>query len=165
MAALADIQYAVHAPNAYICDHHQQLLPEWSRPARSLLVVLQRCPMSPTPPSQAVEASKNLLRDRFLALAETIAQPLMSQGHLVTYFDPKTGLPANSPVGSMAIDDVAVARSLLGYERICNNQCWCLVHPIWGQAVYPSTLVSSASHHHLLEVVQQVLLLHVDAPS
>jgi len=157
MAAAADVQYSVHAPNAYLCDHQSQLLPGWSQPIRSLLVVQQQCPLPLNESGCATEASKALLRDRFLTLGHTIAQVLTAQGYRVAYFDPKTGLPANASAGGAALDDVAVVQSLLGYEVILNNRCWCLVHPIWGQAVYPATLVSTASPSHLLAVVQAVV--------
>ncbi|MGF1495883.1 MAG: hypothetical protein ACFB8W_03540, partial [Elainellaceae cyanobacterium] len=79
MAAAADVQYSVHAPNAYLCDHQSQLLPGWSQPIRSLLVVLQRCSLPLTESGCATEASKTLLRDRFLTLGHTIAQVLTAQ--------------------------------------------------------------------------------------
>ncbi len=75
-------------------------------------------------------------------------------GHLAEVFDPRTGSPLFSQPGSLRLDDVAVVRSCLGYATCDRYGCSVILHPVWGSAVYPSTLLSSAEPHLVRGVLQ-----------
>jgi hypothetical protein len=139
------MQCSLHPPSHFIATHRAKLLPEWSQPVRSLLLVLQPSPIPLVPPSPATEAHKQTLRQQFLEFGTTIVQRLQHQGHLADLFDPQTGWPRVSRSGSYRLDDVAVVSACLGYATTRAGDCALLVHPIWGQAVYPATVVSSAT--------------------
>jgi hypothetical protein len=85
-----------------------------------------------------------MLRQKFLEFGLAVVESLRQLGHTADLFDPKTGLPVLSQAGSLPLDDVAVVRSTLGYAADQIGQCWTIVHPLWGSAVYPSILMSSA---------------------
>ncbi|MBW4444060.1 MAG: methylmalonic aciduria and homocystinuria type D protein [Plectolyngbya sp. WJT66-NPBG17] len=138
------MQYSVHPPSEYICQHSEKLLPEWSNPIRSIVVVLQPADRELTERCWETDLQKQVLRSQFLEFGFKVAKLLRQQGHLAELFDPKTGLPILSGAGSLRLDDVAVVRSTLGYEIAPVGNCFTIVHPIWGGAVYPSILMSSA---------------------
>ncbi len=138
------IQYSVHPPNRFLAHHGHELLPDWPVPIASLLIVLQRCPLSLAMHTAATEECKQVMRSRFLQLGFAIATHLQQQDYLADVFDPATGLPLLSHSGDRRLDDVAVVRTCLGYRTVRCGECQLLEHPLWGDAVYPSVLVSSA---------------------
>ncbi len=138
------MQYSVHPPSEFICQHSEKLLPEWSDPVRSIVVVLQPADRELTERCRETDVQKQVLRSQFLEFGFKVAESLRQQGHLAELFDPKTGLPILSEAGSLRLDDVAVVRSTLGYAIAPVGNCYTIVHPVWGGAVYPSILMSSA---------------------
>jgi hypothetical protein len=139
------MQYFVHRPSPFISNHLDSLLPEWSRPVASVLIVLQPCNCDLLERTDKTEEQKQLLRRQFLQFGRRVARKLQHLGHLADLFDPRTGLPLFSQPGQLWLDDVAVVRACLGYQSVSHCGCSVLIHPVWGNAVYPSTLVSSAA--------------------
>ena len=139
------MQYSVHRPSPFISNHLDSLLPEWSRPVASVMIVLQRCDCDLLERTARTEAQKQQLRRQFLRFGRGVARRLQYLGHLADLFDPCTGLPLLSQPGQLWLDDVAVVRACLGYQSTNSCGCSVLIHPVWGNAVYPSTLVSSAA--------------------
>lgn len=151
------IQYSIHPPTPYIAAHLHQLLPSWTVPVRSLLVVLQQSQQCLLKRTIATEIEKDRLRQQFFELVTPIAQGLIATGYEAEVFDPKTGLPTLSPSGSLALDDVAIAHFALAYGMTNHDTCPAIIHPIWGSAVYPATLLSSAPLHVLENVASRMI--------
>ena len=145
-----EMQYSIHSPNKFIRTHLRQLLPSWSLPVLSMLIVLQQCQFASFERTIDTENNKAQLREQFIQFGCNVALKLRDLGHLADIFDPQTGLPMNSPPGQLKLDDVAVVNSALGYSIRYSGPCSMIVHPTWGISVYPSTLVSSA-HPHIIE--------------
>lgn len=164
---------SVHPPNSYLLRHWQHLLPHWDCPVLSVVVVLQPCGCELLERNAIAEAQKHQLRQIFLEMGMPVVRHLQALGYAATVFDPRTGLPfesatetgagpvaepgtadqdAVSRAGSWVLDDVAVARSCLGYATVASHGCSILLHPEWGNAVYPSTLLSSAPPEIVAEV-------------
>ncbi len=152
-----DIQYSAHVPTAFIQAHLAQLLPSWTAPVASVLVVLQRPQVALSYDSPEVEADKDRLRSQFIQLGNAIAHQLRNRGHEAEIFDPRTGFPMRSEPGSLPLDDVAVVHSVLGYRVINVGSCREIIHPQWGEAVYPSTVMSSASPSQMAAIAHQIL--------
>ena len=138
------MQYSVHPPSEFICQHSEKLLPEWSAPVRSIVVVLQPADCELAERCWKTDLQKKKLRSQFLEFGFKVAELLRQRGYLAELFDPKTGLPILSKPGCLRLDDVAVVRSTLGYTIAPAGNCYTIVHPRWGSAVYPSILMSSA---------------------
>ena len=138
------MQYSVHPPNAFIDAHRDQLLPGWPYAVLAVVVVLQPCQLVMEDRTLATENYKQQLRQNFIGLGRQVADRLQQLGYQTVLFDPRTGLPLGLPPGSLQLDDVAVACAVLGYGKIHHGSCTMMMHPSWGSAVYPSTLVSSA---------------------
>lgn len=138
----ASSQYSVHPPSRYLCRHQNQLLPDWLGPVRSLLIMLQPCDCDLLERSPTTEAQKRKLRRQFLQFGSAIAAQINRLGYTAAIFDPRTGLPLSRP-GALRLDDVAIVQAALGYPTVRRHGCSVVIHPTWGSAVYPSTLVSS----------------------
>lgn len=149
-------QYSIHPPSQFLGTHLDQLLPDWSCPARSVLIVLQPCECDLLARSPAAENQKRLLRRQFLQVGYRIATQLRETGYAVAVFDPRTGLPLFSRPGTLRLDDVAVVQASLGYPITASHGCSIVLHPLWGAAVYPSILVSSAEPTFVEQVVNGV---------
>ncbi|MCU0548491.1 MAG: methylmalonic aciduria and homocystinuria type D protein [Leptolyngbya sp. Prado105] len=154
------MQYSVHPPSEFICQHSERLLPDWSDPIRSVVVVLQPADRELTECCPEADHQKQVLRSKFLSFGLKVAETLRQQGHLADLFDPKTGLPLLSESGSLRLDDVAVVRSTLGYVAKPTGDCCTVIHPHWGSAVYPSILMSSASREWVELTVAGLLECH-----
>jgi Methylmalonic aciduria and homocystinuria type D protein len=148
------MQCSLHPPSRFIQTHREQLLPDWSQPVRSLLLVLQPTAIPLVPQTAATEAHKQALRQRFLDFGQGLVHQLRQQGHLADLFDPATGLPLTSRSGCYPLDDVAVVSACLGYNTAIVANCHLLIHPTWGQAVYPATVVSSATATTMAAVIE-----------
>ncbi|BAU13389.1 hypothetical protein LEP3755_39280 [Leptolyngbya sp. NIES-3755] len=152
------MQYSVHPPSEFIAAHSEKLLPEWSHPIRSIVVVLQPADRELTERCWETDLQKQKLRSQFLEFGLKVAESL--KDHLVELFDPKTGFPVLSGAGSLRLDDVAVVRSTLGYTIAPVGNCLTIVHPLWGSAVYPSILMSSAEMRLVDAAVAGLLECH-----
>lgn len=150
------MQYSVHPPSEFICQHSQKMLPQWRAPVRSVLIVLQPSTIQLTEHSLETELQKYHLRARFLDFGLKIADRLRRIGHDAELFDPRTGFPILSQSGALPLDDVAVVRSSLGYGTVQIGDCFTIVHPDWGSAVYPSILMSSADRDCTASIVNGV---------
>ncbi|NET32367.1 MAG: methylmalonic aciduria and homocystinuria type D protein [Cyanothece sp. SIO1E1] len=159
------VQYSVHAPNEFIRTHLNRLLPQWSVPVLSVLVVLQKSQVTLLAQSAEIQAQKQQLRQQFFWLGDRIAHQLQHLGYEAEIFDPKTGLPTLSLPGESQLDDVAVVRSALGYPLTQAGDCLIILHPIWGSAVYPSVLMSSAAPHQVEKIVDTLINSNVHLPS
>jgi hypothetical protein len=150
------MEFFIHPPSPYLRQNHPNLLPGWSVPVRSVLLLLQRSPFPLVERSPACEQAKQQLRQQFVQVGHKIAHHLEPLGYQAELFDPKTGFPLLSPPGQKQLDDVALAQSTLDYEVCHTGGCHLLIHPVWGNAVYPSTLVSSAPPEVLQGVVKEI---------
>ncbi|GAB4135971.1 MAG: hypothetical protein Fur0046_09240 [Cyanobacteria bacterium J069] len=122
-----------------------------------MLVLLQPSQVALVERTADTEHEKEHLRSHFLVLGGAIAQMLQNEGYLAEVFDPRTGWPMLSGAGTLSLDDVAVAGSALGYSTGHCGNCRVILHPSLGTAVYPSTLVSSASVPVLEAIAHQVI--------
>jgi hypothetical protein len=147
-----EMQYSVHWAHQFLQTHLEQLLPDWSVPVLSILVVLQMSQCVLLDKTPETELHKQRLRERFVKFGRMLAGTLCEMGYLAEVFDPQTGLPLLSTPGELKLDDVAVVQACLGYSLTDSGGCSILHHPVWGSAVYPSVLVSSA-HPMIIESI------------
>ena len=150
------LQYSVHPAPRFIRTHLNRLLPSWSLPVLSVVVVLQLCQFAFLERTVETEIYKNEFRQQFLEFGSQVVAQLGTMGYLADMFDPRTGFPMASPPGQVRLSDVKVVGATLGYTIDRSGQCAAIVHPIWGKAVYPSTIVSSARADVVEEVVARV---------
>jgi len=150
-------QCSVHPPSVFMAMHQHEILPSWKKPVETVVIVLQKCPVSLAQYSPQTQRCKNELRDRFFHIGWHLVHTLDSPSDRWEIFDPRSGFPVRSPHGSLCLDDVAIACNSLDYEFRRQGTCATLIHPTWGDAVYPATLVSTAS----LDTARQCLTQHM----
>lgn len=161
-SSLQPTQYVICSPNKFIRDRSTDLLPTWSQSVESVVLVLQKCPCSLLSHTVDTERVKGILRQCFLKFGVDIVQAMAELNCLAEVFDPSTGAPTQAKFGRTKLDDVALVHSLLSYPVLNWGGCLVLLHPIWKDAVYPSTILTSAfpevvAHviRHKVEVVKQ----------
>lgn len=150
------MQYSCHLPTPFIARHSRELVPEWSSPVGTVLIIFQRAACDLNQRSPLTEQQKNRLRLTFIDLGLAIATQLRQLGHFAELFDPQTGHPLLSTPGTLELDDVAVIRACLGYPTLQIDGCSLVLHPAWGSAVYPSVILSSAPPDTVLAVMHSV---------
>jgi len=151
------IEYSIHIPSEFISTHVCQLLPDWLAPVLSVIIVFQHCPVLLAEKTTETEFHKRQLRAQFLRLSRQIVLYLQQLGYQAEIFDPCTGYPLLSQPGPIRLDDVALVHTSLGYPLTETGGCRMLEHPIWGNAVYPSILLSSATPNVTQTIVDQVM--------
>lgn len=151
------LQYSIHPAPNFIRTHLDRLLPSWSLPVLSVVVVLQLCQFAFLERTVETEIYKNEFRQQFLEFGSQIVFQLGAMGHLADMFDPRTGFPMASPPGQVRLSDVKVVGATLGYTIDRSGKCAAIVHPTWGKAVYPSTIVSSAGSDVVEEIVARIV--------
>jgi hypothetical protein len=156
------LQYSVHPPPKFIRTQLNRLLPSWSLPVLSVVVVIQLCQFAFLERTVETEIYKNEFRQHFLEFGSEIIFQLSTMGHLADMFDPRTGLPVTSPPGQVRLSDVKVVGATLGYTIDRSGKCAAIVHPTWGKAVYPSTIVSSARPDVVAEIVANIAATSTD---
>lgn len=151
------IRYSVHVPNAFISTHVCLLLPEWVVPVLSVIIVFQHSPVRLAERTPTTEFYKQRLRVQFVQWARRIVLELQRMNYRAEIFDPRTGYPLLSQPGDLRLDDVAVIHASLGYPLQETGGCRVIEHPAWGNAVFPSVLLSSAPPDVTDAVVARVL--------
>ena len=101
--------------------------------------------ISLTENNSEVAEEKNYLRKQFLHFGRDLVWQLRDRGFESDLFDPRSGYPVFSNKGSLTLNDNALVHALLGFRLIPSQNCSLLIHPQWQTAVYPSTIVSTAS--------------------
>lgn len=122
-----------------------------------MLIVLQACDCDLLERSPFAEMQKRTLRRRFLKLGYAIAAKIKQKGYTAALFDPRTGLPLLTRPGAYRLDDVAVVQAALHYRVTHSHGCSLILHPTWGRAVYPSTLVSSAEPVLMEQILSEMI--------
>ncbi|MEM9135867.1 MAG: methylmalonic aciduria and homocystinuria type D protein [Cyanobacteria bacterium P01_F01_bin.42] len=120
----------------------------------SILIYLQPSPVPLCDRTAQTESVKNHLRREFLALARRWHSHIIARGYLAEPFDPKHGTPLYSDAGDWPLDDVAVAHALLSLPIMEQGGCHLLCHPQWQTAVFPATLLSSATPKQLRKIIK-----------
>jgi len=142
-------------PTPFVQDNLEKMLPDWTLPTAWVIIILQKAQFSLSTRSNIVEQEKQRLRERFMRFGFEVAFALKEQGNLADLIDPRSGQPILSHPGVLCHDDVKVVSALLGFET-CSGECTCICHPDWGDAVYPSVMLSSADPKTIKTVIENV---------
>lgn len=138
-----EIQICITPPHDFALKHQQQLLPGWNSHISYLILLLQQSAISLQENTGKVIQEKDQLRKNFLSFGRNLISSLRSHKYQSDLFDPRTGLALFSN-STIVWDDSAAVKALLNYPVIPREQCSLLIHPVWQNNVYPSTIVTSA---------------------
>ncbi|AFZ42817.1 hypothetical protein PCC7418_0589 [Halothece sp. PCC 7418] len=140
-------------PTPFVQDNLEKMLPDWTLPTAWVVIILQKARFSLSTRSNIVEQEKQRLRERFMRFGVEVAFDLKEQGDLADLIDPRNGQPLLSHPGVLNHDDVKVVSTLLGFPTALGD-CTCMIHPHWGDAVYPSVMLSSADPKKIKSVLE-----------
>nr|WP_081594692.1 methylmalonic aciduria and homocystinuria type D protein [Allocoleopsis franciscana] len=146
---------SIHRPSSFVVQNLERVLPDWNLPILWVVIVLQQARYELVEITPESEQEKERLREKFLRFGFEVAFSLRDRGFLSNLIDPRTGYPLLSRPGEILHDDTAVVKALLGLPVI-RNRCCVLEHPVWGKAVYPSTLLTSAPPPVIEPILKQV---------
>lgn len=130
-------------PTPFVQDNLEKMLPDWTLPRAWVVIILQKARFPLLTCSHIVEQEKQRLRERFMRFGVEVACDIKDKGELADLIDPRNGQPLFSHPGGLCHDDVKVVSTLLGFNT-APGDCMRLFHPQWGNAVYPSIILSSA---------------------
>ncbi|MGK7938443.1 MAG: methylmalonic aciduria and homocystinuria type D protein [Xenococcaceae cyanobacterium] len=147
-----EIQIYINHPSQFIKQNQSSLLPTWTVPIKSIIIVLQKSNFSLENSNHEIEKEKDYLREIFFRLGYNLVFKLRDAQYQSDLFDPRNGYPLLSRPGNITVNDTALVQDLLGFD-VVKHRCSLLIHPQWGTAIYPSTIVTSAS----LEIIQPML--------
>jgi hypothetical protein len=150
-----EIQIYIDRPSQFLQDNQEQLLPTWDKPITQVILILQKSRLSLTDNTPEVAEEKSYLREQFLTFGNELITRLGDR-HNTELFDPQTGYPLFSTRGSLTLDDNALVNALLGFSLIPYQHCFLSIHPQWQTAVYPSTIVSTASNTRLKSTLSTI---------
>jgi hypothetical protein len=153
------VQISIHQPSPFMVQNLERVIPDWNLPVLWVVVVLQQSRYHLAESTDGIEREKERLREKFMRFGLDVAFDLRDHGLLTDLIDPRTGYPLLSRIGEIPHDDTAAVKALLDFPVIHNN-CRVLEHPIWGTAVYPSILMSSASPKTIKSVLKKVAAQH-----
>ena len=151
-----EVQVCIASPHQFVLDRQHQLLPDWDIAVSYLILVLQRSFVPLNTSSDRVTREKNRLRAEFIDFGCSLILSLQEQGYQSDLFDPRTGYPLLTSRG-ITFDDNAVVKALLNYPVIGYQHCSLLIHPAWGNNVYPSTIVTSAPSEAINFCLEQII--------
>ncbi len=147
-----EIQLYINHPSQFIKQNQQNLLPTWTVSIKSTIIVLQKSNFSLENSNHEIEKEKDYLRERFFRLGCNLVFTLRDSQYQSDLFDPRNGYPLLSRPGNITLNDTALVQDSLGFN-VVKQRCSLLIHPQWGTAIYPSTIVTSASS----EIIQPML--------
>ena len=151
-----EVQICIAPPHQFVLNQRQQLLPGWNVLISYLILLLQQSSISLKESSPEVALEKDALRAKFMLFGRSLIFALQAQEYQSDLFDPRTGYPLFARPG-ITFDDNAVVKAMLKYPVISYRQCSLLIHPVWGNKVYPSTIVTSAPANILDSCLQQAI--------
>jgi hypothetical protein len=149
----APLEVYICRPTPFVQDNLEKMLPDWTLPTAWVVIILQKAQFGLCTRSPIVEREKQRLRERFMRFGVEIAFDLKEQGNLADLIDPRSGQPLLSHPGVLNHDDVKVVSTLLGFHTAAGN-CTRIFHPQWGDAVYPSVMLSSADPKQIKAVIE-----------
>ena len=105
---------------------------------------------------QEIETEKDRLLECFMSFASKVADELEKLGYFCDYIDPCSGLSVRCRETNKFFDEVSSFQSLLKYETMNAGCCKVLLHPVWGSAVYPATIITNAPKTVMEELLDRL---------
>ena len=141
----------------YILEHQLELLPDWLMPAQTIVFVFFECKLPLDGTNLVAELwEKDRLLTKFYNLGWSFYSACQKQGIVADVICPKDGVPLYSGKGTNIFNITAIVTRYLSCFQREGNGCG-LIHPDWGQAVYPGLMLSVAEEKQIKSIVDRVL--------
>eukprot|EP00468_Gymnochlora_sp_CCMP2014_P008144 CAMPEP_0167759528 /NCGR_PEP_ID=MMETSP0110_2-20121227/11076_1 /TAXON_ID=629695 /ORGANISM="Gymnochlora sp., Strain CCMP2014" /LENGTH=209 /DNA_ID=CAMNT_0007645929 /DNA_START=166 /DNA_END=795 /DNA_ORIENTATION=- len=162
----AEIEYSVHKLHPIIRRHCKRIFPSLAKKVstskkegktslESLLCIptFQHCKCDMLEFTEIAESEKDAKLKSFYAWCQALCDELIKKGHWADYIDPCSGYPVIGDGGSSVYNEVEGMQLLLRYRHQQVGMCKVILHPRWGQRIYPASMFTTAP----LTVVQEAV--------
>ena len=152
-----NIEIYLASPHQFFLDRQQQFLTNWNSPVTYLVLFLQRSTVSLKQSETKIIREKDRLRTKFIRVGCNLIFTLLDKGYQSDLFDPRTGYPLLSQPEKLTFDDNAAIAALLKYPVVSYQNCSLIEHPVWGNHVYPSTLITAAPQDIIESAIASII--------
>ncbi len=153
------VEVYLASPHQFFKKHQAEFLPDWDVAVVSIILLLQRSPITLKEFTAEVAIAKDRLRANFIRFGCELIFILQDRGYRSDLFDPRHGYPLLSRQGNLTFDDNAAVGALLHYPISNYKNCSLIEHPSWGNNIYPGTIVTQANYQIVQSIVCQTQLL------
>mmetsp|Transcript_20 Transcript_20/g.38 ORF Transcript_20/g.38 Transcript_20/m.38 type:complete len:264 (+) Transcript_20:3-794(+) len=106
--------------------------------------------------TESAEKEKDLKLKGFYAWCQAVCQRLRKKGFWADYIDPCSGYPVLGDSGSSTYNEVEGMQLLLRYRHSQVGMCKVILHPRWGQRIYPASMFSMAPLDEIKKAIKEV---------
>ena len=89
--------------------------------------------------------------------AQELTSRIHALGYWADYIDPCSGLAVITANSNKVYSEVDGMQTLLNYRVLNAGFCKVLLHPVWGSAVYPASIFTTAPQETVAELLQSYL--------
>eukprot|EP00471_Norrisiella_sphaerica_P012722 CAMPEP_0184498576 /NCGR_PEP_ID=MMETSP0113_2-20130426/39346_1 /TAXON_ID=91329 /ORGANISM="Norrisiella sphaerica, Strain BC52" /LENGTH=206 /DNA_ID=CAMNT_0026886161 /DNA_START=95 /DNA_END=715 /DNA_ORIENTATION=- len=160
-----EIEYSVHTLHSIIKRHCKQIFPGLYKQVKGgkkdlpeivCIPTFQHCSCDMLEFTDEAEKEKDKLLKSFYAWCQAVCAELISQGFWADYIDPCSGYPVLGSSGSSTYNEVEGMQLLLRYRHQQVGMCKVILHPRWGQRIYPASMFTSAPVDAIQKAVKKV---------
>lgn len=149
------LEYSVHTANITFKRELKAVMPSINVNDNILIIpTFQPVRTSLTEVTELSELEKNRLLELFAGWAKSICQRLIGRGFMADFIDPCTGYPSINSHTSCVYNEVDAATMLLRYRVEQAGFCSIVLHPDWGSASYPASMLTNANLDSLTEAIE-----------
>ncbi|KAG7394299.1 hypothetical protein PHYBOEH_005388 [Phytophthora boehmeriae] len=152
-------QVSVHSCPRLLMRELKHVFPSQFRKDSSEVLAVLTCQKALMDLSQFgtdADKEKDRLLETFVAFSQHVAKELAARNHWVDFIDPCSGLPMLTLSSNKVYSEVDGVELLLRYRCLSAGMCKILLHPVWGAAVYPASLFTTAPYEVVKEVLQSL---------
>eukprot|EP00470_Lotharella_oceanica_P010297 CAMPEP_0170191778 /NCGR_PEP_ID=MMETSP0040_2-20121228/52497_1 /TAXON_ID=641309 /ORGANISM="Lotharella oceanica, Strain CCMP622" /LENGTH=315 /DNA_ID=CAMNT_0010439933 /DNA_START=72 /DNA_END=1019 /DNA_ORIENTATION=+ len=106
--------------------------------------------------TESAEKEKDLKLKGFYAWCQAVCQRLIKKGYWADYIDPCSGYPVLGGSGSSTYNEVEGMQLLLRYRFSQVGMCKVILHPRWGQRIYPASMFAMAPVEEITKAIKEV---------
>eukprot|EP00467_Chlorarachnion_reptans_P014107 CAMPEP_0114518106 /NCGR_PEP_ID=MMETSP0109-20121206/18262_1 /TAXON_ID=29199 /ORGANISM="Chlorarachnion reptans, Strain CCCM449" /LENGTH=208 /DNA_ID=CAMNT_0001698695 /DNA_START=160 /DNA_END=786 /DNA_ORIENTATION=- len=157
-----EIEYSIHTLHSIIKRHCKNIFPDLiksedrKKSIGDLLCIptFQHCSCDMLEFTDPAEKEKDKLLKSFYAWCQNLCARLIEDGYWADYIDPCSGKPVLGEAGSSTYNEVEGMQLLLRYRYQQVGMCKVILHPKWGQRIYPASMFTNAP----LDIISKAIL-------
>lgn len=143
--------------NEYVIKYRRELLPDWQENPQTIIFLFFQCKCTLDGTNlQEEQIEKDRLLVKFNYIGNQLYNVSKKQRILTEAICPKSGYPLYSTKGRQFFSIQHLVSRYLPEFTIKSKICG-LIHPIWGQAVYPCIILSNAQPTEVKLIIEKLI--------
>eukprot|EP00466_Bigelowiella_natans_P007745 jgi/Bigna1/47537/estExt_Genewise1.C_150116 len=162
-----EIEYSIHTLHSIIKRHCKQIFPDLFKKIKNekgdkdlpnlvCIPTFQHCSCDMLEFTESAEKEKDNLLKSFYAWSQAVCSKLIEAGYWADYIDPCSGYPVLGTQGSSTYNEVEGMQLLLRYKFQQVGMCKVILHPRWGQRIYPASMFTVAPLEQIQKAIKWV---------